>query len=99
MTYQDERLRVHEDLPDREVPVGAGSTTRGTSRASRPRRNGHLWLWLVAGLTALGVGIAIGHGLLLATGLVVAGAAAQLFDPDRRRDRRSGGSSRHLPAP
>ncbi|AEN13769.1 MULTISPECIES: hypothetical protein [unclassified Streptomyces] len=99
MTYQDERLRTHEDLPEREVPVDAGRTTRTAPRASRPRRTGHLWLWLVAGLTALGVGIAVGHGLLIAAGLVVAGAAAQLFDPDRRREGRRGGGARRLPAP
>lgn len=101
MTYQDERLRAHEDLPDREGPAGPGATAPETPRVPSRRRNGHLWLWLVVGLGALGVGIAIGDGLLIAAGLVVAGAAAQLFDPDRRRrgPRRRSGGARHLPAP
>lgn len=30
MTYQDERLRAHEDLPDRESPAGPGATVPET---------------------------------------------------------------------
>ncbi|MFI8006389.1 hypothetical protein [Streptomyces sp. NPDC086010] len=64
----------HAGTPVRDVPRGRGY--------------GSAWLWLAIGIAGLGTGIAIGHGLLIAGGLVLAGMAGQLFDPDRRRPRR-----------
>ncbi|GGZ20320.1 hypothetical protein [Streptomyces nitrosporeus] len=89
MTHQDER--IHDTVPppgrarpapDRPRPA-AGRTGR-TPRPGRPVRTTLAWVWLVAGLAALLTGIGIGHGLLIAAGLVVAGVGGQLFDPDRR---------------
>ncbi|MCK8681779.1 MULTISPECIES: DUF3040 domain-containing protein [Streptomyces] len=56
-------------------------------RPLRPReyRHGLTWLLLAAALALFGLGVALGDGLLIATGLVGAGAAAHRFDPDRRR--------------
>ncbi|GAA2922816.1 DUF3040 domain-containing protein [Streptomyces argenteolus] len=59
----------------------------GAPRPPRAYRRGLAWLWLGAGLGALISGIVIGHGLLIAAGLVVAGVAGQLFDPQRRSTR------------
>lgn len=58
----------------------------------RPReyRHGTAWLMLVVALGGLALGIVIGHGLLIAGGLVLAVAAAHLFDPDRGRWSASG---------
>lgn len=85
----EERLR-HED------PAFTDSTAdenRGHARR-RASRSYHAWLWLVVGLVALGIGIAVGHGLLIAAGLVAAGAAGQLFDPERRGRNHGGGRNR-----
>ncbi|GAB3519858.1 hypothetical protein [Phytohabitans suffuscus] len=47
------------------------------------RRTG--WLLMAAGLAAIATGIAAGHGLPLAAGLVLAAVAAHLIAPADRR--------------
>lgn len=75
---QDIEARLHRDDPHFAEALGAG-------RPRRPReyRHGRAWLVLTAALTVLGTGIAAGHGLLIAGGLVMAGAAGPLFEPQR----------------
>ncbi|MFJ4964593.1 hypothetical protein EES43_26810 [Streptomyces sp. ADI96-02] len=85
MPTYDERLRDLEERLRREDPGFAEAMSCGPPRGPREYRHRNTWLWLAAGLVALGVGIAVGHGLLIAAGLVVSGAAAQHFDPQRGR--------------
>ncbi|MFC9286922.1 hypothetical protein [Streptomyces sp. NPDC057052] len=52
------------------------------ARSRRRRRTGARWT-LTSGVTALVAGVALAEGLLIATGLVLAGIGVQLFDaPD-----------------
>ncbi|MFJ6887013.1 DUF3040 domain-containing protein [Streptomyces californicus] len=85
MPTYDERLRELEEQLRHDDPGFAEAMSGGTPRPPREYRRRTAWLWLVAGLAVLGIGIAAGHGLLIATGLVVTGAAAHLFDPQRGR--------------
>ncbi|WP_256107617.1 DUF3040 domain-containing protein [Streptomyces sp. ODS05-4] len=77
-----ERTR-HED------PRFARALAAGRPRRPREYRHGVTWLLLAAALALFGTGVALGDGLLIATGLVGAGAAAHRFDPDRPRRRAS----------
>lgn len=85
MPTHDRRLRDLEEQLRRDDPGFVEAMSGGTPRPPREYRRRNAWVWLVVGLAALGTGIAVGHGLLIAAGLVVAGAAAQLFDPQRGR--------------
>ncbi|MET8879414.1 DUF3040 domain-containing protein [Streptomyces rubiginosohelvolus] len=85
MPTYDERLRDLEEQLRHDDPGFAEAMSDGTPRSPREYRRRNAWLWLAVGLAALGMGIAMGHGLLIAAGLVVAGAAAHLFDPQRGR--------------
>ncbi|WP_030543828.1 DUF3040 domain-containing protein [Streptomyces albus] len=93
MPGSDERLlgeieaRLHREDPRFAHALGAG-------RPCRPREYRKPWPWLllVAALAMLGAGIALAHGLLLATGLVLAGMAGELLDPERD-------ARRHPPRP
>ncbi|MEV8230384.1 hypothetical protein AB0P41_30790 [Streptomyces sp. NPDC079167] len=85
MAHRDERLRGGTRT---EPPPGGPASGR---RALRPApRATAAWVWTVVGLGALMTGIAVGHGLLIAAGLVAAGVGGQLFDPGNRRGRRPG---------
>ena len=79
--------RLHRDDPRFARGLGAG-------RPCRPREYRHTraWLLLVVALAVLGAGSALGHGLLIAAGLVLAGMAGELFDPQR-------GAPRHRTPP
>ncbi|MFD5123543.1 DUF3040 domain-containing protein [Streptomyces sp. NPDC058385] len=55
----------------------------GAGRRCHPRANRRAWLLLAVALALLGTGIALAHGLLIAAGLVLAGAAGELLDPKR----------------
>ncbi|RII14253.1 hypothetical protein DSC45_21430 [Streptomyces sp. YIM 130001] len=79
------RLGDLEAQMEREDPEFARSLADGRPRSPREYRRGRAWLVLAVAVGCLGFGIGIGHGLLLATGLVVAGIAGHLFDPQRRR--------------
>ncbi|MFM9371964.1 DUF3040 domain-containing protein [Streptomyces sp. Da 82-17] len=83
--YDDERLgdiaaRLARDDPEFARAIGSG-------RPCRPReyRHGRAWLALTLALACLGVGIAVGHGVVIGAGLILAGASAPHFDPHRRR--------------
>ncbi|MFD5753233.1 DUF3040 domain-containing protein [Streptomyces sp. NPDC127033] len=73
-----ERLR-HDD------PRFFHALEAGTPCRPREYRHGTAWLMMAVALGGLALGIVIGHGLLIAGGLVLAGIAAHLFDPDRVR--------------
>ncbi|MEI7031812.1 DUF3040 domain-containing protein [Streptomyces pratensis] len=87
MCTYDERLRHLEKRLCHDDPWFAEAMAGSAAREPRAYHRRTAWLWLAAGSAALGAGIAMAHGLLIATGLVVCGAAAQLFDPRRRRRR------------
>ncbi|POX44326.1 DUF3040 domain-containing protein [Streptomyces sp. Ru72] len=53
--------------------------------AHRRHHRGSAWATLALAATALALGIALPHGLLIATGLVLAGITANFFDPLRAR--------------
>ncbi|MFJ3704575.1 MULTISPECIES: hypothetical protein [Streptomyces] len=84
MAHYDERLHGFEDRLRREQ-TEHGVPERNASRGFRPGPT--TWLWLAVGVVGLLTGIFIGHGLLIAAGLVVAGMAGQLLDPQRGRRR------------
>lgn len=90
MSHHDARLRDLEDRLRRDDPQFASAMADGRPQRPREYRHGWAWLMLAVGLAAFAVGIVIGHGLLIATGLVVAGAAGHLFDPERGRLRGDG---------
>ncbi|HEY9438809.1 MAG TPA: DUF3040 domain-containing protein [Streptomyces sp.] len=97
MPHHD-RLRDIENPLRYEGPALADSEAGGNMGPARcVSRSYHAWLWLVVGLVAMGFGIAVGHGLLIAAGLVAAGVAGQLFDPERRGRGRSGSGNRYAP--
>ncbi|MDQ0988298.1 DUF3040 domain-containing protein [Streptomyces sp. V2I9] len=85
MPKYDERLRELEQQLRHDDPVFAEAMSGGTPRPPREYRRRTAWLWISVGLAVLGAGIAAGDGLLIAAGLVVSGAAAHLFDPQRGR--------------
>ncbi|MDW8805913.1 DUF3040 domain-containing protein [Streptomyces scabiei] len=86
----DKRLGEIESRLHREDPRFARAL--GTDRPCRPREYRHTraWLLLALALAALGTGIALAHGLLIAAGLVLAGMAGELFDPGRDARRHRG---------
>ncbi|MFB4420124.1 hypothetical protein C5F59_003415 [Streptomyces sp. QL37] len=86
MPHHDERLRGTEDRLGSDRPESNGGPVRNAASGERPSST---WLWLTVGIVGLVSGIVIGHGLLIAAGLVVAGMAGQLLDPQRRRPRDS----------
>lgn len=79
----EKRLGEIESRLHREDPRFARSL--GAGRPCRPREYRHTraWLLLAVALAVLGIGIALAHGLLIATGLVLAGMSGELFDPQR----------------
>ncbi|MFF8196142.1 hypothetical protein ACF05L_35925 [Streptomyces bobili] len=69
--------------PDDECPADLeGQPARHGPHPARPRarRRTGAWRTLAAGLAALITGVALAEGLLIATGLVLAGIGVQLLD-------------------
>jgi hypothetical protein len=68
-----------------EDPRFARAMARGRPCRPREYRHGSAWLLLAVASALFSLGVALGNGLLIASGLVVAGAAGHLFDPQRHR--------------
>lgn len=93
----DPRTNAADPTTDRVADPGVHRVASGgphgvppghPGRPSPPRRrHGPAWAVLGAGLVLLVAGVVVGHGLLIATGLVVAGVGAHLFDYPRPRPR------------
>ncbi|AOW88151.1 MULTISPECIES: DUF3040 domain-containing protein [Streptomyces] len=81
---EDRRLSEIESRLRREDPRFAQAFADGRPCRPREYRYRRAWLLLVAALGALATGVVLGHGLLIAAGLVFAGVAGELFDPHRR---------------
>ena len=79
----DRRLKEIEALLDQEDPRFARALEAGRPCRPREYRHARAWLLLAVAMAVLGTGIALAHGLLIATGLVLAGMAGELFDPER----------------
>ncbi|MFJ6984868.1 MULTISPECIES: DUF3040 domain-containing protein [unclassified Streptomyces] len=95
----DERLSDLAAALHHDDPRFARALEKGRPTAPREYRRLRGWCWLAVATAALVTGVFLPHGLLLATGLVLAGLAAQLFDPHLFRGRRGdggGGGARRL---
>ncbi|KMS76941.1 hypothetical protein ACM01_03710 [Streptomyces viridochromogenes] len=79
----DKRLGEIESRLHREDPHFARALGAGRPCQPREYRHTRAWLLLALALAVLGTGIALAQGLLIAAGLVLAGMAGELFDPDR----------------
>ncbi len=85
----DKRLHDIEARLHHEDPRFARALGHGRPCQPREYRYSRAWLLLTVALAALGAGIALAHGLLIAAGLVLAGVAGEMFDPHRgMRNRR-----------
>jgi hypothetical protein len=85
---REERSEHHDPRQD----GAAKSSTRGAWRTAA-------WLFLITATGALVTGIAIGQGLLIATGLVLAGVSGHLFTPEYTQKYTQKRNSRRPPAP
>lgn len=68
-----------------EDPRFARAMERGEPCRPREYRRRSAWLLLAVAAVLFGVGVGIADGLLIASGVVAAGAAGHLFDPQRNR--------------
>ncbi|MGI5414033.1 DUF3040 domain-containing protein [Streptomyces chartreusis] len=86
----DPRLGEIETRLHREDPRFARALGAGRPCQPREYRHTRVWLLLAVALAVLGTGFALAHGLLIAAGLVLAGMAGELFEPQRdaRRHRK-----------
>ncbi|MDH6214045.1 DUF3040 domain-containing protein [Streptomyces pseudovenezuelae] len=84
----DLEARLEQDDPRFTHALRAG-------RPARPReyRRTGLWYGLAVGAAVLIAGVVVPDGLLIATGLVLMGIAAQLLDPRQAPPRRRGNRS------
>ncbi|MFH9732785.1 DUF3040 domain-containing protein [Streptomyces sp. NPDC017260] len=80
----DQRLSEIESRLHRDDPRFSHALDTGRPRSPREYRQRGAWLLFATALAVLGTGIALAHGLLIATGLVLAGVAGELLDPHRR---------------
>ncbi|MCI4078814.1 DUF3040 domain-containing protein [Streptomyces sp. MMS21 TC-5] len=81
----DERIADLEAALRHDDPRFAQGLGRGRPRRPREYRRGRAWLAMVLAVAAVVTGAVVPHGLLLATGLVMAALAVNLFDTTRRR--------------
>ncbi|MEE1801389.1 DUF3040 domain-containing protein [Streptomyces sp. NPDC101062] len=86
-TDEDRRLGDLAEQLRHDDPRFFHALEAGTPCRPREYRHGTAWLTLAVALGGLALGIVLGHGLLIAGGLVLAGIAAHRFDPDRARVR------------
>ncbi|MFG3258647.1 DUF3040 domain-containing protein [Streptomyces sp. NPDC048172] len=77
----DEKLEDIAAQLEREDPDFARALAGGRPCRPREDRRRRAWLALTVSLTGLGIGIAIGHGLLIAAGLAAVGCAVHLLPP------------------
>ncbi|MFJ3442366.1 DUF3040 domain-containing protein [Streptomyces sp. NPDC086081] len=82
---EDERLVDLAARPEHADPRFARALRSGRPVRPREYRRTGAWWGLALGVAVLGSGIALSQGLLIACGLVLAGLAAQLVDPDPAR--------------
>ncbi|MFI8171616.1 DUF3040 domain-containing protein [Streptomyces sp. NPDC085931] len=82
---EDERLVDLAARLEHADPRFARALRSGRPVRPREYRRTGAWWGLALGVAALGSGIAWSQGLLIACGLVLAGLAAQLVDPDPAR--------------
>ena len=80
----DERFNDIATRLERDDPAFAESFARGRPRRPREYRRGRAVLALVAAGAALCAGVVIGHGLLIAAGLVALGCVTQLWPYEPR---------------
>ncbi|OON77270.1 DUF3040 domain-containing protein [Streptomyces tsukubensis] len=80
MNRFENSLEALEEHMRRSDPGLVRALRTGTLPESRHRRHLLAWLLLAGSLAVLVSGLLIGHGLLLATGLVAAGLGAHLFE-------------------
>jgi hypothetical protein len=81
----DERLDALAAGLQRDDPRFADALRAGRPTRPREYRQARAWWALALATAVLITGTALGEGLLIATGLVLAGIAAELFDPHRMR--------------
>ncbi|MGW7277082.1 DUF3040 domain-containing protein [Streptomyces sp. NPDC054844] len=81
----DQRLSEIESRLHRDDPCFSHALDAGRPCRPREYRRLRAWLLLAAVLAVLGSGVVLDHGLLIASGLVLAGMAGDFFDPHRRR--------------
>ncbi|MGW1400958.1 DUF3040 domain-containing protein [Streptomyces sp. NPDC002405] len=67
----------------RDDPRFARALRAGRPFPPREYRRTRAWPLFALALVALGTGITLDHGLLIVTGMVLAGMAAELCDPRR----------------
>ncbi|KOG31020.1 DUF3040 domain-containing protein [Streptomyces resistomycificus] len=84
----DELLVALQARFERDDPRFARAMSAGRPFQPREYRHTRAWWSLAVALAVLVAGVVVADGLLIATGLVLAGMAAQLFDPQRSRGRR-----------
>lgn len=75
------QLAAIEAHLEAEDPRFARAVRAGRPRPPREYDRRRAWAAVAFGLTLLGVGIVIAHGMLIATALVATGIACHLFDP------------------
>jgi hypothetical protein len=85
----DEKIAGIEARLWHDDPRFARSLGAGRPRQPREYRRGWAWLALAYAIAAVALGMILVQGLLLASGLIVAGIAAYLLDPGRAHRRRS----------
>ncbi|MFI1419666.1 DUF3040 domain-containing protein [Streptomyces sp. NPDC020731] len=79
----DERLVDLAARVEHEDPCFVHPLPEGPPARPRGYRRTGAWCALVLGVTMLAAGIVVPDGLLIAAGLVLAGIAVQLLDPNR----------------
>ncbi|MEU4130556.1 DUF3040 domain-containing protein [Streptomyces wuyuanensis] len=89
MSYaDDERIAELEARLLHDDPRFARALAAGRPRPPREYRRGRAWPFVICAGLVVSLGMALVHGLLLASGVVLAGVAAYRIDSVRLRHRR-----------